>query len=151
MEKQRARPTLEESLQDHHRLLEIQTRLAEYFAEGSCPAFNTWILQVRKELKEMITHLDAHFWREEDDCLHEGIAGSLPNATYRLESLLKEHGMILARGDALQQMAVRTIQPGGDAELRAEASEFFALLDRHERAERELFLLALEGEGGAPD
>ena len=37
-----------------------------------------------------------------------------------------------------------------DQELRREASEFFDTLDKHELAERELFIRALEGEGQAP-
>jgi hypothetical protein len=142
---------LREAIEDHHRLLDIQNRIAGRFADGSCPAFNTWIASVRQEIMEMAVLLEAHFRREEADGLHAEIASLLPNATARLSHLLAEHGRILEQAHSLQSTAAAITQPGGDGALRNEASEFFALLDSHERAERDLFLLAIEGEGGSPD
>ncbi len=142
---------LREAIEDHHKLLEIQNRIAGHFADGSCPAFNTWIAAVRHEIAEMLDLLASHFRREESDGLHAEIASLLPNATPRLARLLAEHAKILERAGALRSTAAAITQPGGDGPLRNEASEFFALLDTHERAERDLFLLAIEGEGGSPD
>ena len=145
------KPALAEALRDHHRLLEIQARLVGRFADGSCPAFKTWIFGVRDDLEELAALLDTHFAAEEAERLHEEIAAALPNASHRLEMLLKEHKTILSRCEALRDQSVRTEKPGEDSPLRNEASEFFALLDGHERTERELFLQALEGDGGSPD
>lgn len=142
---------LREAIEDHHKLLEIQNRIAGRFADGSCPAFNTWIVHVREEIAEMTDLLECHFRREEADRLHEEIASLLPNASTRLSHLLSEHERILERARALRAAAATTTQPGADGPLRNDASEFFALLDAHERAERELFLLAVEGETGSPD
>jgi hypothetical protein len=151
MNESHPRTALADALHDHHRLLEIQTRLVERFADGSCPAFKTWILDVRRDLEALGDLLDTHFAHEETERLHDEIAAALPNSGHRLETLLKEHRTILSRCDALREQAVRTEKPGEDFPLRNEASEFFALLDGHERAERELFLQALEGDGGSPD
>jgi hypothetical protein len=142
---------LHEAIEDHHRLLEIQNSLAGRFADGSCPAFNTWIVHVREELGKMTDLLDCHFRREEEDRLHDEIGAALPNATRRIEKLLAEHRGILERARSLCALAQATIQPGSDGPLRSETSDFFALLDAHERAERDLFLQAIEGEGGSPD
>jgi hypothetical protein len=147
----RQKPALADALHDHHTLLEIQARLVGRFADGSCPAFKTWILDVRRDLEELASLLDTHFAHEEAERLHEEIAEALPNSSHRLEMLLKEHRTILSRCEALRDLAVRTEKPGEDFPLRNEASEFFALLDGHERAERDLFLQALEGDGGSPD
>ncbi len=151
MNEPRPRTALADALHDHHRLLEIQARLVGHFADGSCPAFKTWILDVRRELEELAEMLDGHFAQEELERLHDEIAAALPNASHRLDTLLKEHRTILSRCEALRELSVRTEKPGEDFPLRNEASEFFALLDSHERAERELFLQALEGDGGSPD
>lgn len=144
-------PALEEALREHHQLLEIQSRLVGRFADGSCPAFNVWIADVRRDTEELTTLLVSHFAREERDDLHAEIASALPNATHRLEALIREHRKIAGAATALHQQAQRPVSPGEDGPLRAAASEFFALLDQHERAERDLFLLAIEGDGGAPD
>ena len=151
MKDKRERPAIQEALEDHHHLLEIQKRLLGHFVDGSCPAFQAWIQGVRDELKEMVQLLDEHFRHEEEEGLHEEIAEALPNASLRLDGLLGEHQTLLSRVKGLGDQAAATTKPGEDGALRAAASEFFALLDEHERAERELFLAALEGEGGAPD
>jgi|GEM_PF-3904616 len=145
------KPALHEAIEDHRKLFEIQNSLAGRFADGSCPAFNTWIVHVREEISAMADLLECHFRREEADRLHDEIAAALPNATYRLAQLLAQHERILARARDLRALAVATVPPGADGPLRAAASEFFAILDDHERAERELFLHAVEGEGGSPD
>ena len=144
-------PALEEALREHHQLLEIQSRLIGRFADGSCPAFNVWIADVRRDTEELTTLLVDHFAREEQDDLHAEIASALPNATHRLEALVREHAKIAEVARALQQLARGPVSPGKDGPLRAAASDLFALLDQHERAERDLFLLAIEGDGGAPD
>ncbi len=151
MRETRRKPALEDVLQDHHRLLEIEGRLAGRLADGSCPAFSSWIIDVRKDLSDLASLLEVHFANEEQDRLHDEIVETLPNASYRLRQLLQEHGILLGKATALCETARALVQPGTDAALRVEASEFFALLDQHERAERELFLLALEGDGGSPD
>jgi hypothetical protein len=142
---------LREALDEHHKLLELQNRLTGRFADGSCPAFNDWIVHVREEIAEMTDLLEGHFRLEEADGLHDEIVSLLPNATSKLAHLLAEHARILDRARSLRATATATIQPGGDGPLRNEASDFFALLDAHERTERELFLLAIEGDGGSPD
>lgn len=151
MSEKRRKPALEEALQDHHHLLEIEARLAGRFADGSCPAFSSWIIDVRKDLAELFALLEVHFAHEEQDGLHEEIAEALPNASHRLKRLLDEHAALLGKAASLRDTAAQLVRPGSDGPLRAEASEFFASLDQHERSERELFLLALEGEGGSPD
>lgn len=151
MAEMKPKPAIEEALRDHHQLLEIESRLAGRLADGSCPAFSAWIIEVRKDLAELISLLEVHFVHEEQEGLHEEIAEALPNASHRLNRLLEEHAALLARAAALRATAEQLVRPGSDGPLRAEASEFFAALDQHERTERELFLLALEGEGGSPD
>lgn len=151
MEAKNTKSALHEVLMDHHRLLEVQAKLARRFAEAVPCGFETWILKVRTEIEEMVALLDGHFEREEHDRLHEEISEAVPNATPRLDVLLKEHRSVLTRGQDLLSRAIACANPMDGAALCVEASDFFALLDRHERAERELFLLAIEGESGAPD
>jgi hypothetical protein len=142
---------IHEALMDHHRLLDVQARLARRFAEAVPCGFDTWILKVRSEIEEMATLLDGHFEREEQDRLHDEIAEKVPNAAPRLSALLKEHRLILTRAQDLLSQSISCESPMEGASLCVEASDFFAALDQHERAERELFLLAIEGEDGAPD
>jgi hypothetical protein len=75
----------------------------------------------------------------------------LPNQSNRLDELIREHGTLIETAKGLHELSLQTEMPPHDQELRRKASEFFASLDLHERTERELFLLAIEGEGGAPD
>ncbi len=151
MEARNAKTALHEALMDHHRLLDVQARLARRFAEAVPCGFDTWILKVRSEIEEIVALLDGHFEREEQDRLHEEISEAVPNATPRLSVLLKEHRSILTRAQDLLGRSISCANPMDGAALCVEASDFFAVLDRHERAERELFLLAIEGESGAPD
>lgn len=151
MEEKRPKPALEEALREHHELIEVENNLARLFAEETCPAFTAWVGEVRGELEKLVEMLAPHFVHEEQDGLHEEIAESLPNQSHRLDALIKEHGTLLDHANSLQELSQKTKMPPQDQELRRQASEFFAALDLHERTERELFLLAIEGEGGAPD
>jgi hypothetical protein len=151
MDAKQTRSAIQEALQDHHRLLDVQGRLVRLFAESVPCGFETWILKVRTEIEEMAALLDVHFEREEQDKLHEEIAEAIPNATPRVEALLEEHRRILTLAQELLSQSISCSTPMEGASLCVSASDFFALLDQHERAERELFLLAIEGESGAPD
>lgn len=151
MNARKTKTALHEALMDHHKLLDVQAGLARRFAEAVPCGFDTWILKVRTEIEEMVALLDGHFEREEQDGLHEEIAETVPNATPRLSVLLNEHRSILTRAQELLSRSLSCANPMDGAALCVEASDFFAMLDQHERAERELFLLAIEGESGAPD
>jgi hypothetical protein len=151
MDPKSAGSPVHEALMDHRRLLDVQARLARRFAEAIPCGFDSWILKVREEIEEMAALLDGHFEREEQGRLHDEIADSLPNAVHRLDALLKEHRSVLTRAQELLSRSLLCTDPIAGAALCVEASEFFALLDSHERAERDLFLLAIEGDGGAPD
>ncbi|MBD3161022.1 MAG: hypothetical protein GF346_02560 [Candidatus Eisenbacteria bacterium] len=145
------RPALEQALREHHELIEIENRLGGLFIDNTCPAFQTWIRDVREGFGALRSRLGPHFELEEKGGLHQEILEALPNQAPRLERLIQEHASLLAQLDAIRDLSLRTERPPEDQELRRKASDFFAALDRHERAERELFLHAIEGDGGAPD
>jgi hypothetical protein len=151
MEGKHPKPALEEALREHHELLAVEENLSRLLAQDTCPAFKAWIEEVQTELGKLVDMLGPHFQHEEDEGLHEEIAESLPNQSHRLDELIEEHETLLDKIKEVHQLSLRTEMPPQDQELRRQASEFFAALDRHERTERELFLLAIEGEGGAPD
>ncbi len=151
MEENRDETALEEALREHKELQEIQDRLAGLFGQPASPAFQNWAAEVREQLTRMVGLLESHFALEEQQGLHDEIVEALPNQSCRLEKLLKEHGQILAQIRAVRDLSLGMEGPPQDQELRREASGFFVTLDKHERAERELFIQALEGEGQAPD
>lgn len=138
-------------LEEHHQLLELQARIVRRFAESIPCGFDPWIVEIRKEVGTFAEMLGEHFRQEEQDHLHEEIEAAVPNAAFRLGRLLEEHASILVQARKLASDAAAAKSPADGAQLAAAASEFFAALDAHERSERELFLLAIEGEQGAPD
>jgi len=151
MQERASKPELIAALEEHHRLLDLQCRLARRFAQSVPCGFESWIVDIRAELRQMRDLLVDHFKQEEAGRLHEEIAEALPNATLRLRLLIDQHAEILGCIEGLLDCAVSCATAVEGPPLCVTASEFFALLDQHERAERELFLLAIEGEGGAPD
>ncbi|MFB3908207.1 MAG: hemerythrin domain-containing protein [Candidatus Eisenbacteria bacterium] len=143
--------SIEAALRDHHRLLALQTRLEGLLARDVVDDFAPWIAEVREEISGLVPLLEEHFGFEEAERLHEEIASRVPNATLRLDRLLLEHQEILRFARQLSALAGDTNDAERDLPMRAAAADFFSLLERHERAERELFLEALEGDGGSPD
>lgn len=117
--------------------------------EGPAGVRMSWFSNLHDELISFRTHLQRHFVLEEESGFLDDMVNQMPHAAEKVETLRKEHGLILAAIDEL--ICTSDSATARFGELCCRIHYAISIVKRHEADEHVLIQTAYGQDLGAAD